>query len=373
MRKLLIISGLAGSSKQEVAKILSRQMKTKVLPADSLQVYKNWPISTNWPNDLSNYELIGKYDGFSNLLTCFQVKSEVIQTLNKIENPIIEGGCCFFINQLLKARHEQFSELEIQIADQKAKEMFLNCQDAQTLLKSLCKKYNGQFIITDKYRMIKAIRNALLTNGETFQSTFNINEPKLSEIFDVRGFFLSESQENICKKIYKRCDDMLKQGVLKEFYEFYLLNKNINLYQVRHSTPIGYNLFVEMIKSFNLINENTQYSQSRKESLKRVKVRNFIEKFYINSRQYTSYQRRYVRSNLNQFIWIDNGLKNIPEMISSYYYCDRQLYENELNSIVNIALKSEKYSESQGQQMKMEICQEIQELVYETMQNMIFV
>ena len=70
--------------------------------------------------------------------------------------------------------------------------MFLNCSDPQILLKSLCKKYNEQPAITDKYRLIRAIRFALLTNGETYQSPFKIEEPKLSEILDVRGFFLSE-------------------------------------------------------------------------------------------------------------------------------------------------------------------------------------
>ncbi|CAD8206736.1 unnamed protein product [Paramecium pentaurelia] len=372
MKKLLIVSGLAGSKKQEVVQILNKQMKTKIIPADSLQVYKNWPISTNWPKEnLSNYELIGKFDGLTNFITTFQFKKEVLKILQNMENPIIEGGCCFFINQILKSRQEQFSEEQIQIADQKAKEILLNCSDPQNLLKQLCQKYNESPPITDKYRLIRAIRFALLTKGREFQSPFKYDEYKLCEILDVRGFFLSEPQGNICQIIYERCNEMLKQGVLQEFYAFYKIKQIASLNQLRLNTPIGYDLFVELINDYMEININTHYSQSKKERLKRERVKKFIEIFYIKWRQYTSYQRRYVRSNFNEFIWIDNNLNNIPELISQYYSCERQEFNNQLNSIDSIVLKIDKHPESMGKQMKIEVSLEMQEFVYETMQNMI--
>ncbi|CAD8192410.1 unnamed protein product [Paramecium octaurelia] len=371
MKKILIVSGLAGSQKQEVVQVLSQQMKTKVLPADSLQVYKNWPISTHWPKHLSNYELIGKYDGLTNFVTSFQFKREVLKFLQNIDNPIIEGGCCFFINQVLKSRHEQFSEEQIQMADQKAKQILLNCSDPQTLLKQLCNKYNESPPIIDKYRLIRAVRFALLTDGKQYQSPFKHDEPKLCEILDVRGFFLSEPQENICQIIYERCNEMLQQGILREFYAFYKIKQIGNLSQLRFCTPIGYDLFVELISNLTVINANPSYSQSKKESLKRERVKSFIEKFYIKWRQYTSYQRRYVRSNFNEFMWIDNRRSNITELISQYSSCERQDYTSQLSCIDSVALKIDKHPESMGRLMKIEPSPEMQELVLETMQTMI--
>ncbi|CAD8155175.1 unnamed protein product [Paramecium pentaurelia] len=368
MKKLLVVSGLTGSGKSQVVQILSEQLKSKIIPVDSLQIYKNWPISSNWPKTLQNYELIGKYDGLKQTITSYRFKKDVLQILKQKDNYILEGGCCFFLNYLINSRKEQFDEEQIKAADIQASKLLENCGDPQALLKQYFLNYDDSINISDRYRIQKALRFALLTNGQSITSPFNEEDPRLCDELDIRGFFLTEPQENISKKIYARCDQMIQQGLLEEFYQFYQM---LDQQEFRVTTPIGYDEFVNLLKCFQNIFEGRYISNRRAEKQKREYVLKFIQQFYIKSRQYAAYQRKYFRSNLNQFLWIDNRNINIPQLILQYYNCDRQEYESKVASPQNEQQKNEQSSKLLGKQNDPLPPKQIQEITYKTVQGFI--
>ncbi|CAD8068228.1 unnamed protein product [Paramecium sonneborni] len=365
MKKLLVVSGLTGSGKSTVVQILSEQLKTPVIPVDSLQIYKNWPISSNWPKNKETYKLIGKYDGLKQSITSYHFKKDVLEILKQTDNPILEGGCCFFLNYLLNSRKEQFSDEKIKAADQEALKLLQNCEDPQSLLKSYFTSYDDSINISDRYRIQKALRFAILTNGQSITSPFNEQDPRLSDEMDIRGFFITEPQINISKKIYSRCDEMIRQGILEEFYQFYLM---LDQKDFRVTTPIGFDEFINLMKCFQNIFEGRYISNRRAEKQKREYVVKFIQQFYVKSRQYASYQRKYFRSNLKEFIWIDNRTISIPQLIMQYYNCDREEYETRVNSEQNEGLKNEQGSTLLGKQNDPMPSKEIQDIVYKKVQ-----
>ncbi|CAK73884.1 unnamed protein product (macronuclear) [Paramecium tetraurelia] len=368
MKKLLIVSGLTGSGKSQLVQLLGEQLKTIVIPVDSLQIYKNWPISSNWPKKIDNYELIGKYDGLKQTITSYHYKMEVMEILKQRDNAILEGGCCFFMNYLLNSRKEQFEENQIKAADLEASKLLENCRDPQALLKEHFKNYDDSINSSDRYRIQKALRFALLTKGESITSPFNQDDPRLCDEMDIRGFFFTEPQENISKKIYARCDEMIRQGVIEEFYQFYQMQHQK---EFRVTTPLGYDEFVNLLKCFQSILEGRYISNKRAEKQKREYVLKFIQQFYIKSRQYAAYQRKYFRSNLNSFLWIDNRTLNIPQLILQYYNCDRQEYESKVASPQNEQLKKELSSKLLGKQNDPIPSKDIQEIVYRTVDGII--
>ncbi|CAK93325.1 unnamed protein product (macronuclear) [Paramecium tetraurelia] len=141
--------------------------------------------------------------------------------------------------------------------------------------------------------------------------------------------------------------------------------------EFRATTPIGYDEFFNLLKCFQSIFEGRYISNKRAEQQKREYVVKFILQFYIKSRQYAAYQRKYFRSNLNQFLWIDNRNLNIPQLISYYYNCDRQEYLSKLASSQNEQLKNEQSSKSLGKQKDPVPPKDVQEITYKIVQGII--
>jgi tRNA dimethylallyltransferase len=69
-------------------------------------MYKNWPISSNWPSNHKQYLLIGKFDSLHHSVSSVDYKSIVLKELQSIDKPFIEGGCCFYLNYLLNSKKE---------------------------------------------------------------------------------------------------------------------------------------------------------------------------------------------------------------------------------------------------------------------------
>lgn len=72
----------------------------------------------------------------------------------------------------------------------------------------------------DFYRLEKALKYAIASNGEFFCARDEGDQGKLKEIYDVRGIFLTKTEMDIYKDIHKRCDLMVERGLLEEVYEF---------------------------------------------------------------------------------------------------------------------------------------------------------
>ncbi|CAK93326.1 unnamed protein product (macronuclear) [Paramecium tetraurelia] len=207
MKKLLVVSGITGSVKikSNTGRFTVSMNSNMIVDLQELAHLKQ--LAQN----IKNYELIGKYDGLKQNIASYHFKKDVLKLLKQRDSYILEGGCCFFLNYLLNSRKEQFQEEQIKAADLEAQKLLQNCGDPQALLKQYFKNYDNSISISDRYRIQKALRFALLTNGESITTPFNEEDPRLCDQFDVRGIFLNEPQENISKKIYTRQSLLLYQ------------------------------------------------------------------------------------------------------------------------------------------------------------------
>jgi len=70
-------------------------------------------------------------------------------------------------------------------------------------LQEICPHYDNSIPPTDVYRIEKALKYAIASNGQTFLWTDHLEE-KLKEIYDVRGFFLTTAQEKLKPLIDER-------------------------------------------------------------------------------------------------------------------------------------------------------------------------
>lgn len=99
------------------------------------------------------------------------------------------------------------------------KPLKLNISSEQYLI-SLCPKAQNFVANNDFYRLEKALKYAIASNGEFFSARDEGDQGKLREIYDIRGIFLTKYEMDIYKDIHKRCDLMVERGFIEEVYEF---------------------------------------------------------------------------------------------------------------------------------------------------------
>lgn len=73
----------------------------------------------------------------------------------------------------------------------------------------------------DFYRLEKAMKYAIASNGEFFKARNNeTNNHRLQEVYDVRGFFLTKNILDLYADIQTRCDVMVEKGYVEEVFDF---------------------------------------------------------------------------------------------------------------------------------------------------------
>ena len=70
-------------------------------------------------------------------------------------------------------------------------------------IKELCPAYDNSIDLKDFYRLEKALKYVIASDGKTCTWT-DLDEEKISTMFDVRGFFLTMDQHDLKTAIDKR-------------------------------------------------------------------------------------------------------------------------------------------------------------------------
>ncbi|RLC03528.1 MAG: tRNA (adenosine(37)-N6)-dimethylallyltransferase MiaA [Deltaproteobacteria bacterium] len=221
MKRVIIICGPTGIGKTTFAISVARRFNGEIIGADSMQIYQHMNIGTAKPDPeelkQARHHLIDFLDPKEEFDAGLYVKAadtaiEDITARGKI--PIIAGGTGLYIRALLHGLFRSkpickktISQLTRELADKGGKALF------QKLVQCDPNAAN-KIHPNDSFRVIRALE-IYHTTGKKMsdrQKGHNFNELRYKNI----KIGLKMDREQLYKRINKRVDIMLAQGLLKE-------------------------------------------------------------------------------------------------------------------------------------------------------------
>lgn len=143
LRKVIVISGMTGVGKTNIAKVLASHVNGELVSADSLQVYRGLDILTNkpvnnsaaaftaspslnsnlqraalmgdptMPGSQQPYHLVNKYDPLnpiSSSIYAHDARMAIKDILARNKVPVIEGGSQFYMHQIFNANLTNYND-----------------------------------------------------------------------------------------------------------------------------------------------------------------------------------------------------------------------------------------------------------------------
>ncbi|HHX68540.1 MAG: tRNA (adenosine(37)-N6)-dimethylallyltransferase MiaA [Miniphocaeibacter sp.] len=222
MRKVVLIVGPTASGKTDLSLKLASKLKTKIISADSMQIYKYMDIGTA-KVDKSDRERITHYMidiiepsvefTVANYQKLAKEYIEDILSNNKI--PIIVGGTGLYINSIIYDLDFSNAKPDFAIRDllwqdyeDKGKDYILN------LLKSIDEKSYNNIDHNNIKRIIRAIEVYKVT-GTKF-SNQNKNFRKENKDYEFFIYGLNDNREKLYNRINNRVDEMIDLGLFEE-------------------------------------------------------------------------------------------------------------------------------------------------------------
>ncbi len=218
LKPLIVILGPTSSGKTELSLKLAERHNGEIINADSRQVYKNMPIGTGSPILQIQNSIISIPHYLFNIknpnqkFSLSQYKKLAIETINNIHKqervPIVVGGTGLYINSIV----DNF-EIPKAPPNKKIREK-LEKHTEHYLYKKLEKidiKSAKTIGPNNKRKLIRALEVYEIT-GKPFSS----QQIKGKLLFNVLQIGIKTDREILYKKIDKRVDKMIKQGLIEE-------------------------------------------------------------------------------------------------------------------------------------------------------------
>ncbi len=284
-KKVIVISGPTAVGKSALALHLAKEMDGEIISADSMQVYRGMDIGSAKPTKAEREEVphhlidIRNIDEIFNVVDFYYEARHVCQQVherNKV--PIVVGGSGFYVHSLLygppsgppsvpelRAKLEQ--EFELMGADFLfEKLMQLDAQYASTITRN------------DKQKIVRALEIIQLTGKKV--SKLSWKGRRKPQNFDFHCWFLHRPKDILYKRIEKRCDQMIEEGLLNEVIELEKkgLRQNSSAcqsigyrqaldYFLTPQTPEDYKRFLEKFKQASRNYAKRQFTWFRKEPM----------------------------------------------------------------------------------------------------------
>lgn len=293
MKTFVGITGTTSVGKSAVAVRLAELMNTKVISADSMQIYKGMDIGTAkiQPDETHGIkhhmiDIIEPNCNFSSYLYQRDA-SKIINQLNSV--PIVVGGTGFYFDSLLyppefgNSTPELREELQ-QILDNDGLDTL--CE----ILKKLDVQTYNEIDLNNPKRVMRAIEIA--QSGKPKSLGVGRKSPQYNMIL----FVLQRDRQELYAQIDSRVDDMIERGLVEEVRN--LVNK-YGYCDTSAFSAIGYKEIIDYLKN-------------------NISLQDAIDRIKINTRHYAKRQITYYKKmNVTEVIDVDG--KNSAE-ISSYIY-----------------------------------------------------
>ncbi len=238
-KKSILIAGPTASGKSDLAYCLAKKIKGEIINADSMQVYKNFPILTSQPEKIFKkeikhhlYNFYDTNDSYNGVLWLKQA-SLCIQRIYKNDKvPIVVGGSGLYLEFLLDGIHAipNVTRTAKDKVCKKLKTIGLNQMYEE--LKKIDYKYAKKVSKNDKHRIMRGL--------EVFYSTKKIisyyyKKKKMENNFNFFKVLLMPKKEIIKENCQIRFEKMIQKGLISEIEN----NKN-NVKNCNIVNAIGY-------------------------------------------------------------------------------------------------------------------------------------
>lgn len=281
-KKAILLAGPTGSGKTQLSFILSKLLgNCEIISADSMQVYRGMDIGTakatleersHVPHHLIDIRNIDDpFNVVDFYLECHECLRSIIA---RGKTPLIVGGAGFYFRSLLYGPPSGPPSVPLV---RKELEEELEKKGIDALFAKLEKfdpEYSATLTRGDKHKIIRALEIITLTDKPV--SNFSAKLSSFEPDYDYRCWFVYRSRENLYKRIEKRCERMLEEGLLDEVrrLEVQGLLKNPSACQA-----IGYKQCLDYFK--------TDQSEEA--------YKNFVIQFKQSSRHYAKKQFTWFR------------------------------------------------------------------------------
>ncbi len=290
MKKVIIILGPTASGKSDMAMRLAEHLKTELISADSMQIYRGMDIGTAKPSREEQarvkHHMIDIVD-VDEPFTVADFQEKAFKCIDSLHNynmsPVVVGGTGLYINSLVYDLDftQTTSDTEFRRkAEAEAAEK--GSRALHERLKKLDAAAAARIHPNDEKRIIRRLE--VLENEGKGEKPYDFLRPR--EGLDYRLFGMSFPREVLYDRINRRVDIMMEQG---------LEGEAAALYAKYSDTPtamkaIGYKEIIDYMKG----------DISRDEAIRLIKQ---------NSRHYAKRQLTWFRRN-ERIVWLDAQEKN---------------------------------------------------------------
>ena len=280
-REAILIFGPTSSGKSEIAKQIANKIKSVIINADSLQVYKELRILTSRPSiddeKLFLHRMYGHVSGNVQYTVADwlkEISKEINRTFEQNLTPVIVGGTGLYFKSLIEGL-AVIPDIEVDRIKLTQEELKNN---GMSYLFNEILKYNPKSLINknDSNRIIRAY-NVLKQTGKSIEEWQSHTSSPILDI-SYRRLLVNPARELLYKNAEDRFDQMLKHGAIDE---------------VENLKRQNYAVDTTIMKAIGVreISEYIEGSLDKNEaiSLAKQKTRNYIKRqqTWINSNNIT--------------------------------------------------------------------------------------
>lgn len=220
---VIVVVGPTASGKTGLAINIAKKYNGEIISADSMQIYKGFPIASAAPSDIEKQSAVHHLVEFLNPSEKFSVADyvslageKIAQVYAKGKVPIIAGGTGLYINSLIDGI--KFSDQKTDLNLRQAIEEEFDRLGAETMLKRLYeidKETAEKLSVGDRRRIVRAFE-VYRSTGNTITEQNKLSKQNDSPYDPLMIGITYEDREKLYERINKRVDLMLENGLLEE-------------------------------------------------------------------------------------------------------------------------------------------------------------
>ena len=220
--KVIVICGPTASGKTGLSIELAKKCNGEIISADSMQIYKDMNIGTakvtqEEMQGIKHYmiDIVSPTERYSVAEFKVQAEKAIEEILKKGKTPIIAGGTGLYVNSLIY--NIQYNDIKIDEEYRKYLEERVEKEGLQRLYEE-AKKIDCEAMKSISQNDKKRILRVLEMYHQTGKTKTEIEkESRKEEVkYDYKVYAINWEREELYKRINKRVDIMIKQGLIKE-------------------------------------------------------------------------------------------------------------------------------------------------------------
>ena len=228
-KKIILIAGPTASGKSKIAIEIAKKIKGEIINADSMQVYKEFPILSSTPSTIDLKKIKHHLYGFQSVKKHFStgawlelVKKKINICLKNKKIPILVGGTGLYFEVIIKGMskipnidseiRDKIRDLQKKIGQRKFYEKLL---ELDPLVKNKIEPFDTQ-------RSIRAYEVKKFTKKSIYE-WYKLTKSEFKQ-FQIFKIFIDVPREKLLKNISNRVDQMFKKNCIKEVKSFSKLN-----------------------------------------------------------------------------------------------------------------------------------------------------